>query len=594
MPSARANEKTYYATENAKGFYAALEFGHGFCPHGDCPHPGEGIQVDAHGNFKCAGCVREGTALEAAKLQGMSEDDARALVEEWGLVTKGPELENDAAPPSDGSNSEAGISDRETAARLAGEAVLFHTPDDEAFATIDVGDHAESAPVRSQRFKGWLTLRFRAVKGKAPSTDALSVAQTEAEAKAQLEGIEREIFTRVGHTNGRVYLDLCDEKWRAVEIDGTGWRVVDMPPVKFRRAKDARKLPVPVPGGFLEELRPFVNFDSEDDWRLMVAWLVGAMMPTGPYPLLALHGEQGSAKSSTSRRLRQIMDPARTETRSTPKNEHDLAIAASKCWVLVLDNLSGLRNETSDALCRLATGGGIGTRELYSTDEEKTFYAKRPVVLNGIGEIATRGDLLSRSIVLQLPNLDNPRDERELDAEFEVAWPSILGALLTAVSTALARWDSTHLERSPRMADFARWVEAAAPALGWKQGEFLGLYAGNRTEASQVEIAASLVGPALVKFAKDRGGCEWKGRAGELLEALNQRVRELERPKGWPQTGKAMGDHVRRLAPALREEGIEVSFQPHGRKLIFLRAPSAEHDAAGDDRLAGQHVGRDI
>ena len=401
----------------------------------------------------------------------------------WALASEGHDREQAAEAvdralgtvPDDG-----GETDRETAARIASEAVLFHTPDQIAFATIDIGDHAENVPVRSKRFKAWLTLRFRAAKGKAPSTDALSVAQLDAEAKALLEGSEQEVFTRIGHADGRVYLDLCDERWRAVEIDGTGWRIVDSPLVKFHRPPDAMPLPVPTPGGSIEELRPFVNAGSEDDWRMMVAWLVGSLAPDGPYPLLALYGEQGSAKSSTSRRLRQIVDPAHTVTRETPKTSHDLAIAARGCRVLVFDNLSWLKNETSDALCRLATGGGLGTRRLYTDDEESTFYAKRPIIVNGIEEVATRGDLLSRSIVLALPTLDNPRDERSLDAEFEAAWPSILGSLLDAVSTALANWGSTRLEHSPRMADFARWVEAAAPALGWQPGEFLDLDPGNR------------------------------------------------------------------------------------------------------------------
>ena len=59
-------------------------------------------------------------------------------------------------------------------------------------------------------------------------------------------------------------------------------------------------------------------------------------------------------------------------------------IAATNGWVVALDNLSHLSTWLSDALCRLATGGGFSTRELYTHDEEKLFDAQRPVILNGI------------------------------------------------------------------------------------------------------------------------------------------------------------------------------------------------------------------
>ncbi len=85
----------------------------------------------------------------------------------------------------------------------------------------------------------------------------------------------------------------------------------------------------------------------------MVAWLVGSVAPDGPYPLLALYGGAGIGQIEYERRLRQVVDPAHTVTRETPKNSHDLAIAARGCRVLVFDHRSWLTTETSDALCRL-------------------------------------------------------------------------------------------------------------------------------------------------------------------------------------------------------------------------------------------------
>lgn len=459
-----------------------------------------------------------------------------------------------------------------TAARIATSADLWHSTDGTAYATVEIAGHCENVPVRSRRFKAWLTLRFQADKGKAPSTDALSIGQGMAESTALLEGAQHEVCTRVGHADGKVYLDLCDDAWRAVEIDRDGWRIITDPPVKFARPGDAVALPEPAAGGSLEALRPFVNA-PEDDWRIMLAWLIGAMAPDGPYPLLALYGEQGSGKSSTARRLREVIDPARTVTRETPRSTRDLAVAARGCRVLVFDNLSWLTAETSDALCRLATGGGLGTRRLYTDDEESTFYAKRPIIVNGIEEVATRGDLLSRSVVLQLPTLDRYRDERTLDAEFATAHPAILGALLDAVSKALARWDATPTP-NVRVGDFARWVEASEAVAG-----FVEAYAENRTEAVEAEVAASAFATALMEFAHDVG--TWEGTAADLLSTLTNRTDDhADKGKHWPSNPKAASDRLRRHAPTLRTMGVEVSDRrSHGRKLWSLVAESGQ--AAG-------------
>jgi hypothetical protein len=40
---------------------------------------------------------------------------------------------------------------------------------------------------------------------------------------------------RTAEHAGRIYLDLADEHWRAVEIGPDGWQVIRSPPVRFRR-----------------------------------------------------------------------------------------------------------------------------------------------------------------------------------------------------------------------------------------------------------------------------------------------------------------------------------------------------------------------
>ena len=369
--------------------------------------------------------------------------------------------------------SKAGVGRRPTQAETligyAREAELFHAPDGEAYATVGVGGHRETYPLKSVRFTRWLTRSFYRDAGKAPSAQALTDARATIAAMAVFDGPELPVFVRVAGHEGALYLDLCNEGWEVAEVTASGWRVMpgEATPVRFVRRENAASLPCPATGGSLEELRPLLNVRGEEDFRLLVAWLSGALNPDGPYPVLVLQGEQGSAKSTTVRVLRSVVDPAVEPLRAPPREERDLAIAASGNWVPALDNLSGVRSWLSDALCRLATGGGFATRELYSDDREVVFSQKRPVILNGIDALAVAGDLRDRSLVVELPPIppEKKRTERMFYRELEAVRPRVLGALLDAASAALRNLDRVELRELPRMADFAVWVAAAEEAL---------------------------------------------------------------------------------------------------------------------------------
>src|SRR5215831_12816193 len=256
----------------------------------------------------------------------------------------------------------------------------------------------------------------------------------------QFDAPEHEVHVRVAGHGDRIYIDLIDQTWRAIEIDEDGWRVNDSPPVYFRRSSGMKPLPEPVAGGSLEDdLKPLLNVKSDEEFVLNVAWLLAALRPTGPYPVLGLAGEQGSAKSMRTNFLRALVDPNSVPLRALPRSEHDLFIAARNSHVLAYDNASGLPDWLSDAFCRLATGGGFSTRQLYTDDDEVLFGSKRPILLNGIDDVAARPDLADRSIVQTLAAISDERRklETELWADFERKRPRILGALLTAISHGL-------------------------------------------------------------------------------------------------------------------------------------------------------------
>src|SRR5262249_29376154 len=141
------------------------------------------------------------------------------------------------------------------------------------------------------------------------------------------------------------------------------------------------------------------------------------------------------------RRLRAVIDPNGSPLRDSPKNEQTLMIWAKNSHVIAMDNLSSVSQDLSNAMCRLATGGGHSERGLYTDDTEKLFYAARPQILNGIGDIAPRSDFLDRALSIYSPVVPKSqrKTEKELDARFAQLHGSILGALLTAASHGLKR-----------------------------------------------------------------------------------------------------------------------------------------------------------
>jgi hypothetical protein len=448
---------------------------------------------------------------------------------------------------------------------LSRSAERFHAPDGTGFVDLDINGHRETWPIRSTGFRQWLARRFFETTRGAPSSEALQSALNVIEAEARFDAPERTVYIRVGGLDDRLYLDLGDAAWRAVEIGATGWRVIENPPVRFRRAAGMKPLPVPMGGGSIEALRSFLNVQSDNDFVLVVAWAVGVLRNRGPYPVIVLSGEQGSAKSTFSAILRALLDPNTAPLRALPREDRDLFIAASNGHMLVFDNVSGLPGWISDTLCRLANGGGFAMRQLYTDHDEVLFGFARPVILNGIEEIVTRPDLADRAIFLTLEPIPEERrlPEQELWASFDAERPRLLGVLLDAVVEGLKRLPETRLEKLPRMADFALWATACETAL-WPAGTFWTAYCGNRDEAVEGVIDADPVAAAVRAVMATQ--TEWTGTASQLLAALVEMAGErVAKSKAWPDSPRALAGRLRRAAAFLRKVGIEVTFGREGR-----------------------------
>jgi hypothetical protein len=446
-------------------------------------------------------------------------------------------------------------------------ATLFRTSDRTGYADLTINGHRQTWPLRSAGFKLWLVHTFHAETEGAPRSEALTAALNQIEAAAHFDAPERIVYIRVGELDGRLYVDLANAEWQAVEIDADGWRVIDDPPVRFRRCSGMLPLPTPTRGGSInDDLRPFLNVESDDDFVLLVAWLQATFRPRGPYPVLGPIGEHGAAKSTLAIMLRALIDPNLAPLRRLPREDRDMFIQANNAWTLGYDNLSRISDWVSDTLCCLATGGGFGTRKHYSDSDEALFNSCRPIILIGIEGVITRPDLADRSLLLALKQIpeDKRQPEKELLAKFDAARPKILGALLDTVAQGIKQLPETKLTNLPRMADFALWATACEtrPA-----GTFAKAYGYNIAEATDTMIGDNIVASAIRSFMGPPEGNrttwiqeKWEGTASDLLKLLRKKVGEpvAQTDKDWPKGANVLSGQITRLAPVLRRQSIDI------------------------------------
>ncbi|MDM8523276.1 hypothetical protein QUF80_07885 [Desulfococcaceae bacterium HSG8] len=476
-------------------------------------------------------------------------------------------------------------SEKKTVASLLIEIGLrseLFTSGGEGFITVVLNGHHETFPLMSSACKKYLQKIYFAEHTASCNENTLKEAISMLNALAENEK-EHPVFCRVGSQNDAIYVDLCNENWEIVKISVDGWEITTDSAVKFVRSPSMLPLPKPVKDkdGW-NHFRRFLNYKDAADFRLIVAWLVGAFSYARPYPILVIQGEEGTAKSTTVSLLKDLTDPNKVPRRSVPREERDLMISAHFSHVLSYDNLSGLPSWLSDAFCRLSTGGGFATRSLYTNNEETVFEAKKPVLLCGIENILTANDFADRSMVINLDFIPEERrqDEKTFMADFEKVRPGILGKIFDAVSAALKNLPNTELPQKPRMADFALWVQAAEPSLPWQNGEFLEDYGNNRQEIIKGSVGSSLVEKAINKFLEE-DNFTWRGSATELLGILNEKCSEkITGHKKFPKTANGLSGQINKAARSMRANGINFDSGrgKNGRFLSFSKIESRQFE----------------
>lgn len=409
---------------------------------------------------------------------------------------------------------------------------------------------------------GGLAFKDRLVSGFYRKTEmavrdqAMSEAMGTLRALGRFTGDPQGVHIRAAGSDGRYFIDLCQAgNSRAIEVDASGWRVLDRPPVLFVRGASMQPLPDPIQGGSMAQLWAIANVP--DSMHLLVlAWLIDSIRPETPFPGLELIGEQGSGKSTAAEALRRLIDPSACNLRGAPKTVEDIFVAAGQNHVVAYENVSHLAGPMQDALAILSTGGGFAKRQLYTDGEEHVISVQRPWMVNGISVAVTQQDLVDRVISIECPVIETRQSSSQQWKDFDAALPGILGALLDITTAALHHLPDMKLPREdrPRLVEYVLLGMAVAKACGRTPAGFLAQFKETRAETVARTLDASPVAAAVLDFIEETP----LGTTAPVKDIMARL--EAYKPAGaeaWPRSPKGLGDALRRAAPALRQMGIE-------------------------------------
>ncbi|MFT4574416.1 MAG: hypothetical protein ACI85E_001623 [Marinomonas primoryensis] len=438
---------------------------------------------------------------------------------------------------------------------------LFHDTFNNGYISLSREGHIENWPLDGELIKSWLAHQYYEQTGLVPSKSALSDAISTLLGLAKFKGPEHQVYNRVAKSNNSYYIDLGDAEWRCIEVNAGGWKVLSQAPVRFKRGQACHAIPVAKRGGDIAALWDFLNIKNEGERLLTLSWMLDCLRTDTDYPLLIIEGEQGSAKSSTQKRIKALIDPSAMELRATLKKPQELVIAAQNDHLLSYNNLSYLPPELQDILCNLATGGSFGQRELYTNMGEIMVDIRRPVILNGISGLISAQDLSERCIHLELPSISENKRESgvDLDARFKAAHPYLMGGLLDLFSNALGELPKVIIENKPRMTDFFRLGIAVARVLGYEDEYFINAYATNQAIGVRKGLESSPVAMALETFIENNPS-GYSGNLKQLLERLNPH--RPDESAGWPRSPKGLKSALNRQQSAFRKMGISIYFDP--------------------------------
>lgn len=376
----------------------------------------------------------------------------------------------------------------------------------ESFAAYKIGQRIEVERIQSNKFFNYARACIYQTTGNIEVDSAIEKRISLMDAVAHIENRVLPLDIRVSGNQDRILIDGIDNLF---EVTSGGWKKLISPEIRFIRHTGMEPLPEPAESGNIEEFFDYFHIENSDERLLMKVFLVCSFVPHIAHPLLAIYGAQGSGKTTLTKLLQKIIDPHAAQDIHM-MGEKELLQSLSHRWFAPLDNLGRIDAAISDILCKAVTGASFSKRKLFTNDEDIIKSFRRVIIINGIDNVATKPDLLDRSIILALDRIPNSkrRDEASLWKEFEESRPRIFRGCLDILAAAMTILPEVKLSALPRMADFAIWGCAVAKALGSPESDFLRAYNKNIERQTEEALDSSPLGALILYyFRADQPKC---------------------------------------------------------------------------------------
>lgn len=459
---------------------------------------------------------------------------------------------------------------------------FFHNQDNEPLGLMEVHGHREVWELKSKEYRRWLSSLFFNVKRNAISTETINSALNVLEAMACNNGKQHMVFNRVAWKNMDIWYSLADHDWKAIRITASGWSVESHPSVYFRKYRHQKAQVIPVKGGDARRLFDFVRITDEGHKILLLVYVATCFIGQIAHPILIVHGEQGAAKTTFLKLIRELVDPTTMDESSVPTDERQLIQYLDHNYVAPFGNIGFLPIEVSNTFCRAVTGASFLRRKLYTDDDVVISSFRRCIIVNGINMVSYQSDLLDRAIIMSLERVpdDQMIPETVFQRQFQDVVPEILGGIFDALVNAINIYPTVNLERYSRMADFEQWGYAVAEALGFGGDDFIVAYRKNRSERDEEVLRGHVVGEAILAFMANKPS--WEGTPTMLYDDLCSVADDLKtRCKGgrdWPKKPNTMMRRLNEVKPNLKAMNIivEIGKNNGGRYVTITNAAYKE------------------
>ena len=487
---------------------------------------------------------------------------------------------------SDG-NGEDSEKKRQTKIRVAFETVRQHIQNlfiDEyqtPHIALPIQDHLEVLPVDSNVFKNWYKMfifeRDGIVLDSTTINDLCGLASAYAASAKYGTQINLNLRTALKSDFKTEWIyDLVNKNWEFIRITSSGWDIFRNE-IIFRRYNNQKAQVYPdrnYEADIFDQFMGLVNIKDKESILLLKCYIISLFIPEIQKVVLILRGSQGAAKSSLQEFIRTLVDPSIAKTLVFPRQLNELIQQLSHNYITYYDNISSIPPWISDQLCRAVSGSASSKRQLYTDDDDKIYNFKRCVGMNGINLVATKEDLLDRSIIIGLDDIEdeNRRIPQELWKEFDNIRPKLLGYIFDILAKVL-EYEENNSEvikklKLTRMTEFAKHGEIISRCIGNKENEFINAYKRNREIQVDEIVESSQVATAIMcmMFRKYEDLKVWDGTPTalytELREVAQNDVWELNidtNDRYWPKNVKSLGKRLNEIKPTLKAKGLKIT-----------------------------------